>query len=66
MTPASQPRGTEAVTASDNKAAGSTKQFFLFFIVGACLYLVLTSFSTRFFNAGERYVGKSFRRPVGM
>lgn len=58
--------GLVEIMNASNKAAGSTKQFFLFFIVGACLYLVLTSFSTRFFNAGERYVGKSFRRPVGM
>jgi octopine/nopaline transport system permease protein len=58
--------GLVEIMNASNKAAGSTKQFFLFFIVGAALYLILTSFSTRFFNAGERYVGKSFRRPVGM
>jgi len=58
--------GLVEIMNASNKAAGSTKQFFLFFIVGACLYLVLTSFTTRIFNAGERHVGKSFRRPVGM
>jgi octopine/nopaline transport system permease protein len=49
-----------------NKAVGSTKQSFLFYTVGACLYLVLTSLSNQVFNAGERHVAKSFRRPVGM
>ncbi|WP_454816310.1 ABC transporter permease [Labrys neptuniae] len=48
-----------------NKAVGSTRQSFLFYTVAACLYLVLTTFSTQFFNAGERRVAKSFRRPVG-
>jgi len=58
--------GLVEIMNASNKAAGSTKQFFMFFIVGACLYLVLTSFSTRIFDAGERRVAKSFRRPVGM
>jgi octopine/nopaline transport system permease protein len=58
--------GLVEIMNASNKAAGSTKQFFLFFIVGACLYLVLTSFSTRIFDAGERRVAKSFRRPAGM
>jgi octopine/nopaline transport system permease protein len=49
-----------------NKAVGSTKQSFLFYTVGACLYLILTSLSNQVFNAGERHVAKSFRRPVGM
>jgi octopine/nopaline transport system permease protein len=58
--------GLVEIMNASNKAAGSTKQFFMFFIVGACLYLIMTSFSTRIFNAGERHVAKSFRRPVGM
>ncbi|WP_281024286.1 ABC transporter permease subunit [Methylovirgula sp. 4M-Z18] len=58
--------GLVEIMNASNKAAGSTKQFFMFFIVGACLYLVLTSISTRMFNAGERRVAKTFRRPVGM
>lgn len=49
-----------------NKAVGSTRQPFLFYVTGACLYLILTNFSTQIFNAGERRVAKSFRRPVGM
>ena len=48
-----------------NKANGSTRQPFLFFTVAACLYLILTTFSTQIFSAGERRVAKSFRRPVG-
>jgi octopine/nopaline transport system permease protein len=46
-------------------AAGSTRQYFLFFIVGAVLYLVLTSFSERVFNAAERRSNKSMPRGMG-
>ncbi|MCX5493287.1 ABC transporter permease subunit [Kaistia dalseonensis] len=46
-------------------AAGSTRQYFLFYIVGGCLYLVLTSFSDRAFGAAEAHTGKSFRRGLG-
>ena len=58
--------GLVEIMNATNKAVGSTKQPFLFYVTGACLYLVLTSFSTRVFDAGERRVAKSFRRPVGM
>jgi octopine/nopaline transport system permease protein len=40
-------------------AAGSTRQYFLFFIVGGLLYLVLTSLSDRIFNAAERRANRS-------
>ncbi|GGB06809.1 nopaline transport system permease protein NocQ [Brucella endophytica] len=40
-------------------AAGSTRQYFLFFIVGGCLYLVLTGFSDRVFNSAERRANRS-------
>ncbi len=40
-------------------AAGSTRQYFLFFIVGGCLYLLLTSFSDQVFNRAERRANKS-------
>jgi octopine/nopaline transport system permease protein len=43
-------------------AAGSTHQYFLFYIAGGCLYLLLTSVSDRVFQAAETRVGKSFRR----
>ncbi|MBB4576443.1 ABC transporter permease subunit [Rhizobium sp. MC63] len=40
-------------------AAGSTRQYFLFFIVGGCLYLILTSLSDRIFNGAERRANRS-------
>lgn len=40
-------------------AAGSTRQYFLFYIVGGVLYLVLTSFSDRVFNRAERRANRS-------
>jgi octopine/nopaline transport system permease protein len=46
-------------------AAGSTHQYFLFYIAGGCLYLVLTSLSDRAFGAAEAKVGKSFRPGIG-
>jgi octopine/nopaline transport system permease protein len=46
-------------------AAGSTKQYFLFFVVGGALYLVLTTLSDRIFNFAERRVARSFRNSLG-
>jgi octopine/nopaline transport system permease protein len=40
-------------------AAGSTRQYFLFFIAGGVLYLVLTSLSDRVFNRAERRADRS-------
>ncbi|MGD9480203.1 UNVERIFIED_ORG: ABC transporter permease subunit (plasmid) [Roseateles sp. XES5] len=40
-------------------AAGSTRQYFLFYIVGGILYLVLTSLSDRVFNGAERRANRS-------
>lgn len=40
-------------------AANSTRQYFLFFIVGGALYLVLTSLSDRVFNQAERRANRS-------
>ena len=40
-------------------AAGSTRQYFLFFIAGGALYLVLTSLSDRLFNLIERRANRS-------
>jgi octopine/nopaline transport system permease protein len=45
-------------------AAGSTRQYFLFFIVGGALYLILTSLSDRIFNGAERRANRS--RPASM
>lgn len=43
-------------------AAGSTHQYFTFFVAGGALYLVMTGISNRIFNKAEAQVGKSFRR----
>ena len=40
-------------------AAGSTRQYFLFFIAGGILYLLLTSLSDRVFNGAERRANRS-------
>jgi len=40
-------------------AAGSTRNYFLFFIVGGCLYLLLTGISDFLFNKAERHANKS-------
>lgn len=40
-------------------AAGSTRQYFLFFIVGGGLYLILTSLSDRVFISAERRANRS-------
>ncbi|KQS89538.1 MULTISPECIES: ABC transporter permease [unclassified Rhizobium] len=46
-------------------AAGSTRQHFLFFIVGGCLYLILTSFSDRSFTSAERRANRSMPTSLG-
>ncbi|WP_233889446.1 ABC transporter permease [Paraburkholderia flagellata] len=42
-------------------AAGSTHQYFLFFIVGGTLYVLMTMISNRVFNHAEARVGRTFR-----
>lgn len=46
-------------------AAGSTHQYFAFYLVGGGLYLVLTTISDRAFGAAEKRVGRSFRGGIG-
>jgi octopine/nopaline transport system permease protein len=46
-------------------AAGSTHNYFLFYIVGGALYLVLTSLSDRVFGLAEARVARSFRAGIG-
>jgi octopine/nopaline transport system permease protein len=46
-------------------AAGSTRQYFLFFIVGGALYLVLTSLSDQVFNRAERRANRSMPSAMG-
>ncbi|MBB5401741.1 ABC transporter permease [Paraburkholderia youngii] len=43
-------------------AAGSTHQYFLFFVVGGALYLVMTGVSNRVFGRAEAIVARSFKR----
>ena len=43
-------------------AAGSTHQYFLFFVVGGALYLAMTGVSNRIFGRAEAHVGRSFKR----
>ncbi|MEM5312923.1 ABC transporter permease subunit [Paraburkholderia sp. JHI869] len=43
-------------------AAGSTHQYFLFFVVGGLLYLAMTGLSNRVFGRAEAIVGRSFKR----
>jgi len=45
--------------------AGSTRQYFLFYLAGGILYLVLTGFSNQVFDASERRVNRSFRGALG-
>jgi octopine/nopaline transport system permease protein len=46
-------------------AAGSTHLYFTFYIVGAVLYLILTTLSDRVFGAAEKRVARSFRGSLG-
>lgn len=46
-------------------AAGSTRQYFLFFIAGGCLYLILTSLSDRLFTRAERRANRSMPSSFG-
>lgn len=51
--------GLAELMRSSQVAAGSTRQYFLFFIVGGALYLILTSLSDRVFNGAERKANRS-------
>ncbi len=44
------------------QAAGSTRDYFEFYIAAAVLYLVLTAASNRVVNRAEAHVARSFRR----
>lgn len=46
-------------------AAGSTRQYFLFFVVGGVLYLVLTSLSDQVFERAERRANRSMPSAMG-
>lgn len=57
--------GLAELMRSSQVAAGSTHQYFLFYVVGGCLYLILTTISDRAFGAAEKRVSKSFRGGIG-
>jgi octopine/nopaline transport system permease protein len=46
-------------------AAGSTHLYFLFYIAGGALYLILTSLSDRVFGSAEKRIARSFRGGLG-
>lgn len=46
-------------------AAGSTHEYFLFYLAAGGLYLLLTSFSNRVFDAAEARAGRSMPRNLG-
>jgi len=46
-------------------AAGSTHLYFLFYIAGGALYLILTSASDQVFGAAEKRIARSFRGGLG-
>jgi len=46
-------------------AAGSTRQYFLFFVVGGALYLILTSLSDQVFDRAERRTNRSMPSAMG-
>ncbi len=45
-------------------AAGSTRQPFVFYLAGGALYLVMTIFSNRVFDAAETRATRGLRRPA--
>jgi len=57
--------GLSEIMRQSNVAGGSTHRYFLFYILGGTLYLVLTSLSNRAFDRAETHFGKSLRRSVG-
>lgn len=46
-------------------AAGSTHEYFQFYIAGGALYLLMTTLSNRVFGAAESRVARSFRGGIG-
>jgi octopine/nopaline transport system permease protein len=57
--------GLAEVMRMSSVAAGSTHQYFLFYLAGAALYLVMTAGSNRIFSVAEARVAKSFRHGLG-
>ncbi len=57
--------GLAELMRTSQSAAGSTHQYFLFYVAGGALYLLLTSLSENLFGAAERHVARSFRGGLG-
>jgi octopine/nopaline transport system permease protein len=57
--------GLAELMRSSQVAAGSTHQYFLFYVAGGCLYLLLTSLSDQVFGLAERRTARSFRHSLG-
>jgi octopine/nopaline transport system permease protein len=57
--------GLAEIMRMSSVAAGSTHQYFVFYLAGAGLYLLLTAGSNRIFNAAEIRVARSFRSSIG-
>ncbi|HEY4201656.1 MAG TPA: ABC transporter permease subunit [Devosiaceae bacterium] len=57
--------GLAELMRSSQVAAGSTRLYFLFYIVGGALYLVLTTLADRGFAVAEKRMGRSFRGGIG-
>lgn len=57
--------GLAELMRTSQMAAGSTHRYFLFYVVGGALYLVLTSLSGRVFDSAEARMAKTFPRGIG-
>ena len=56
--------GLAELMRSSQVAAGSSHEYFLFYIVGGALYLILTIMSGQVFNKAEAKNAKSFRKAI--
>jgi octopine/nopaline transport system permease protein len=57
--------GLAEIMRTSQVAAGSTRQYFLFYIVGGVLFLLLTSVSGQIFEAAEKRTGRSLAAGIG-
>lgn len=57
--------GLVEIMRASQVAAGSTRQYFLFYMAGAVLYFILTGISNRVTDKAEARVNRSFRHGVG-
>lgn len=57
--------GLIEVMRASQVAAGSTRQYFTFYIIGGIVYLILTGLSGRIFNIAEARVRRTQRRSLG-